>query len=179
MSATAARAGLMQCGACGLLNRPAPDAGHSHCARCAAPLNWRKPASIARTWAFLVAAAVLYIPANALPVIESGSLFGSKSDTILGGIIYFWDTGSWALAIIVFLASMVVPATKMLVLALLLVTAPGAVVGVAPETGVRRRSSPSHTRSTLSSRPTSSALSGLLNSGPCARSHPSATRVSS
>jgi paraquat-inducible protein A len=123
MSATAARAGLLQCGACGLLNRPARLAGHSHCARCAAPLHRRKPASIARTWAFLVAAAVLYIPANALPVIESGSLFGSsQSDTILGGIIYFWNTGSWVLAIIVFLASMVVPATKMLVLALLLVT---------------------------------------------------------
>ena len=123
MTATAARNGLLVCGTCGLLNTPCEAVEAAHCARCLARLHWRKPDSVARTWAFLAAAAVLYVPANLLPVIRSGSLFGTDSDnTILGGVIYFWKTGSWALAIIVFAASIVVPATKVLVLAMLLVT---------------------------------------------------------
>lgn len=123
MTATATRAGLLHCGACGLLNRPAPATGRMHCARCEAPLDRRKPGSVARTWAYVVAAAILYVPANLLPVIHSGSLLGKNPhDTILGGVIYFWTSGSWALAIIVFVASMVVPATKIVVLVLLLVT---------------------------------------------------------
>ena len=123
MIATAARSGLLVCQACGLLNRPGDEAGSWHCARCAAAVHWRKPASIARTWAFLLAATILYIPANLLPVLRTGSLFESENNTILGGVTYFWKTGSWALAIIVFVASIVVPATKIAVLSLLLVTA--------------------------------------------------------
>jgi len=121
--ATAAKSGLLVCQACGLLNRPGDDGGSWHCARCAAAVHWRKPASIARTWAFLLAAAILYVPANLLPVLRTGSLFESEDNTILGGVTYFWRTGSWALAIIVFVASIVVPATKIAVLSLLLVTA--------------------------------------------------------
>ena len=123
MIATAAKSGLLVCQACGLLNRPGDDGGSWHCARCAAAVHWRKPASIARTWAFLLAAAILYVPANLLPVLRTGSLFESENNTILGGVTYFWKTGSWALAIIVFVASIVVPATKIAVLSLLLVTA--------------------------------------------------------
>lgn len=122
MTGTAAQRGLLTCGTCGLLNRPCRPIEEAHCARCEARLHWRKPASVARTWAFLAAAAILYVPANLMPVIHSGSLFGSNSNTILGGVLYFWRTGSWALAIIVFVASIVVPATKIAVLAMLLVT---------------------------------------------------------
>lgn len=123
MIATAARAGMLHCEACGLLNRPCTASGRMHCARCEAPLHWRKPNAIVRTWAFLIAAAILYVPANLLPVIRSGSLFGSNPhDTILGGVIYFWTSGSWALAIIVFVASIVVPGTKIVSLTLLLIT---------------------------------------------------------
>ena len=58
--------------------------------------------------------------------LRSGSLFGTDTNnTILGGVFYFWQTGSWALAIIVFAASIVVPATKLVVLAMLLVTSRG------------------------------------------------------
>jgi paraquat-inducible protein A len=122
VKSTAARSNLLVCRPCGLLNRPGPGGDGWRCARCDTPLNWRKPASFSRAWAFLIAAAILYIPANILPVIESGSLFGSKSDTILGGVVYFWTSGSWALSIIVFIASIVVPATKVAALTLLLVT---------------------------------------------------------
>jgi paraquat-inducible protein A len=121
MSATAAASGLLLCRTCGLLNRPDASAAW-HCARCAAALHWRKPDSIARTWAFLIAAAILYVPANLLPIINSGSLFGSRSDTILEGVVYLWTSGTPVLSIVVFMASIVVPGAKMAALALLLVT---------------------------------------------------------
>jgi len=123
MSATAAAEGLMLCHVCRQLNLPATEAGGARCARCAAPLHWRKPNSVARTWAFVIAAALLYIPANLLPVLQSATITGSRNDTIMGGVVYFWTTGSWVLAIIVFTASIVVPGTKIAALVLLLVTA--------------------------------------------------------
>ena len=123
MTATAARAGLLLCEACYLLNHDTPGVQHPACARCGASLFARKPASLSRGWAFLIAACVLYIPANVLPVIESGSLFDSQQDTILSGIVYLWHTGSWLLAVIVFVASIVIPAAKLSSLAFLLFAA--------------------------------------------------------
>ncbi len=123
MTATALASGLLACRVCGMLNRLPTAAGGAACARCDAPLHARKPDSIARTWAFLIAAAILYIPANVLPVIHSYRLGVAKEDTILSGVVYFWTTGSWVLAIIVFVASIVVPGTKIASLALLLVAA--------------------------------------------------------
>ncbi len=93
--------------------------GELACSRCGARLHPRKPNSIARTWALLVAAFILYIPANLLPVMETGSLFGAQKDTILSGVIYLWQSGSWPLAALVFFASIVVPLAKMLILTLL------------------------------------------------------------
>jgi len=122
MTATAARAGLFLCDTCYLLNR-ADGLPRPACARCGSHLHARKPGSLTRTWAFLITAALLYIPANVLPVINSGSLFETQTDTILSGIVYFWRTGSWVLAIIVFTASIVIPALKLCSLAFLLVSA--------------------------------------------------------
>lgn len=122
MTATAARAGLLLCPTCALLNR-AGGIEHAACARCGAPLHARKPNSLRRTWAFLVAAAILYVPANLLPVMYSGSLFESQTDTILSGVAYLWNTGSWFLAIIVFTASIAIPAAKLVSLTVLLVFA--------------------------------------------------------
>ncbi|HEY0336266.1 MAG TPA: paraquat-inducible protein A [Burkholderiales bacterium] len=67
-----------------------------------------------RTWTFLVAAMILYIPANVLPIMETESLFDSQSDTIMSGVVFLWTTGSWVLALIVFVASIMVPLLKML-----------------------------------------------------------------
>lgn len=119
---TAAEAGMLGCHACGLLSRPSA-AGHTlECARCGASLHVRKPYSISRTWAFLMAAAILYIPANVLPVMETGSLFGAQKDTILSGVVYLWTSGSWPLAAIIFVASIMVPGGKLLALTVLLVS---------------------------------------------------------
>ena len=127
----AASLGLWRCHDCGLLSRaeaapadnqlPAPSHG-ACCPRCGAQLHRRKPDSVSRAWAFLVAAVILYVPANVMPVMETGSLFGSQQDTIMSGVAYLWNSGSWALAAIVFVASIVVPLAKILALALLLVS---------------------------------------------------------
>jgi paraquat-inducible protein A len=120
---TAARAGLFVCHDCGLLSKPAAHAHEGHCPRCGAQLHFRKPGSIARTWAFVIAAVILYIPANALPVMDTSSLFGAQTDTILSGVVYLWTSGSWPLAVIVFIASIAVPMLKIIALTFLVLTA--------------------------------------------------------
>lgn len=116
---TAASVGLASCHACGLVSRLAAQAYESRCTRCDAALHVRKPNSISRTWALLIAAFVLYIPANLLPVTITRSIFGVQSDTIMSGVAYFWNTGSYDLAIIIFTASIFVPLAKLLALSLL------------------------------------------------------------
>lgn len=93
------------------------------CPRCGAHLQRRKPDSIARTWALLLAALVLYVPANLLPVMYTNLLGKRFETTILGGILDFWQGGNWGIAILIFIASVGVPITKFIALALLLVTA--------------------------------------------------------
>jgi paraquat-inducible protein A len=117
---TAAGAGFAQCRACGLLQPLAHE--HAHCARCHAALHLRRPNSLARTWAFLIAAAILYIPANLLPIMRTDTIFGSQDSTIMSGVVYFWTSGEWSLAIVVFVASILVPMLKLSVLVILLLT---------------------------------------------------------
>jgi paraquat-inducible protein A len=117
---TAADAGLLACHTCHLLNKPS-EVGHDlACARCGASLHTRKPDSVTRSWALLIAAGILYVPANVLPVMETGSLFGAQSDTIMSGVVYLWVSGSWPLAVIVFVASILVPGSKLIALSVLL-----------------------------------------------------------
>lgn len=122
MNVTAARLGYLTCHACGLLHRAS---GHAHglfCTRCGAALHTRKRDSVARAWALLIAAYVLIVPANVLPVMVSGSLFGSESDTIMSGVAFLWSDGSWLLAAILFIASIAVPFAKLLAMTFLLVS---------------------------------------------------------
>ena len=119
---TAASRGFLVCHACGMLSRAAPHSHEACCPRCGTPLHVRKPDSIARTWALLLTAMVMYIPANLLPMMNTSSLFGSESDTIMSGVVYFWTSGSWYLALIIFIASIMVPLMKMIALVVLLVT---------------------------------------------------------
>lgn len=113
---TAAQCGLALCHDCGLLARVPAHAHAFFCPRCGAAMHLRKPASLSRTWAFLIAAMVMYIPANVLPVMYTNSLFGAEDDTILSGVVYLWTSGSWSLAIVVFVASIAVPMLKILAL---------------------------------------------------------------
>ncbi|MEJ0003316.1 MAG: paraquat-inducible protein A [Pararobbsia sp.] len=113
---------MITCHACGMLNRHVPGAATERCRRCNAVLHMRKPDSLMRTWALLIAAVIMYLPANLLPVMHTISLFGDEDDTIMSGIVYFWTSGSWPLAIIVFIASFMVPMLKLVVLGLLTIT---------------------------------------------------------
>jgi paraquat-inducible protein A len=123
MTTTAASQGYLLCEGCYRLNHVPPEVQAPACARCGNALHARKPESLKRTWAYLIAAAILYLPANLLPVMESGGLFMSTSDTIWSGIVYLWETNSQILALIVFTASMVIPAAKLMSMAWLLLNA--------------------------------------------------------
>lgn len=117
---TAIEAGLLPCLTCGLVSRP-PRHGAAACPRCRARLHARKPAAVLRSWTFLLSAMALYIPANLLPIMQTQSLFGWQSDTILSGVVFLWKSGSWPIAIIVFVASIVVPLLKMIALFVILI----------------------------------------------------------
>ena len=117
---TASRLGLVSCHACDLVS-PRTLEG-TPCPRCGATLHHRKPDSLARTWAFLLAAYILYIPANLLPVMVTQSILGTQQDTILSGVIYLWLSGSHMLAVLVLIASIVVPLLKMVILTFLLLS---------------------------------------------------------
>jgi paraquat-inducible protein A len=120
---TASDSGLVSCHACGNVQKRARAGAPQHCARCGAHIHERNPDSLMRTTALLIAAALLYIPANLLPVMHTASLVGDEDDTIMSGIVYFWTSGSWPLAVIVFIASILVPMLKLIVLGLLTITA--------------------------------------------------------
>lgn len=95
--------------------------GH-RCDRCGAPLHERKRNAITRGWAFLLAALICYVPANLLPVMRT-EMFGQVMDsTIADGVVEFWEDGSWDIALIIFIASIGVPAIKFLSLGTLLYT---------------------------------------------------------
>ncbi|MGZ5095160.1 MAG: paraquat-inducible protein A [Burkholderiales bacterium] len=119
---SALQAGLVSCEACGLLVRPVSAANPGHCPRCGTRLEWRRSNAIQYTWAFIVGAAILYVPANMLPVLTTYRLGSSESDTILAGIISLYTSGSWPLALIVLIASFMIPLGKLAALAYLLIT---------------------------------------------------------
>jgi Uncharacterized paraquat-inducible protein A len=111
--------GLIGCHVCGLVCRE-PQVDGAACPRCGAALQRRKAASVVRTWALLIAAFILYIPANVLPIMRTVSVGDVDDNTIISGVVELWVKGSPDLAIIVFTASIVVPMLKFFVLATLL-----------------------------------------------------------
>ena len=94
----------------------------TRCPRCDSPVHKRKPNSISRTWAYLIAALIFYIPANVLPVMYTNLLGNRSESTIMSGVIEFFESGSWDIAILIFVASVLVPCIKFLVLGMLLIT---------------------------------------------------------
>ena len=114
--------GLQSCETCGLPSRPAPGEAEGHCPRCGEELSFRKSASIQRTWAFLIAAAICYVPANVLPVLTTVTATGTESDTILQGVVLLWSPTGWPLSLIVLVASIMIPSAKILAMAYLLIT---------------------------------------------------------
>jgi paraquat-inducible protein A len=92
------------------------------CPRCGAALHARKPRSLERTWAWLIAAALCYLPANLLPIMKVTSLGRAQADTIMSGVVYLLVHGMWPLALVVFTASVFVPLLKIAILFGLLIS---------------------------------------------------------
>lgn len=116
---TAKQSGLVSCHMCHLLCRNIVDQDIV-CPRCGETLHSRKPNSIGRTWALVIAALIFYIPANLFPMTHTTSFGNVQSDTILSGVVFFFETGSWPVALVIFIASVFVPLLKLLVLMVLL-----------------------------------------------------------
>jgi paraquat-inducible protein A len=112
----------MSCDLCGLVCDGRPPASHAtiECSRCGTVVLPRKADALRRTAALLVAALILYIPANILPVMYTRLLGSEGESTILEGVIEFWRSGSWDIALLIFTASVAVPCTKFLAIGLLL-----------------------------------------------------------
>lgn len=119
---TAANSGFFNCHSCGLIVTRLPDWVRVACPRCGAHLHLRKQNSILRTWSLVIAAFIFYIPANLLPVTITTYLGSTQTDTIISGVLFFMQTGSWGIALIIFVASIVVPIAKLIVLSGLLIS---------------------------------------------------------
>jgi paraquat-inducible protein A len=112
--------GAVSCHTCGLVSLP--QAHDAHCPRCGSHLHRRRPNAIIRAWALLIAAMVLYIPANIYPVLQVIQLGSGAPSTILGGVVELLDAGMIPLAALVFFASVAVPMLKVIGLMTLLVS---------------------------------------------------------
>jgi len=112
----------LACLSCDLIS---PAREGEACPRCGAALHRRKPASLNRAWALLIAAAVLYIPANTFPVLTLIEFGRGNPSTILGGVQQLVAAHLWSLAILVFVASITVPVLKILGLTVMLLSVHG------------------------------------------------------
>jgi paraquat-inducible protein A len=111
------------CEACGLVSVPTGRSAAPHdgkCPRCGSKLHARKPNSLHATWAFVIGAAILYIPANYYPVLTVIQLGAGQPATIIGGVEELLSSGMYPLALLVFFASVLVPMFKLIGLAIML-----------------------------------------------------------
>jgi len=113
-------AGILICTECHELNRQEAGARSQTCTRCGAMVHARRPNSLTRTWALLITAAILYIPANVLPIMTVSTLGQGSPDTIMSGVITLMQHGMLPIAAVVFIASILVPTFKLVGIALLL-----------------------------------------------------------
>lgn len=119
---TGIQMGLVSCNICGLLTAPDSVETPGQCPRCGNTLALRRRDVFQRTWALLLAAVICYIPANVLPVMNTTTPGYAEKDTIISGVVLLYKTGSWPLALIVLIASVIIPLAKIAALSYLLLT---------------------------------------------------------
>ena len=117
-SATALQQGLMTCRTCGKL--VSPKVANPRCPRCGSRVSARIPGSQSTTWALVIAGFLLLIPANILPITYVVYLGNGDPDTIISGVFSLADDGMIPIAVLVFVASIVVPILKLLGISFLL-----------------------------------------------------------
>ncbi len=113
-------AGILVCTECHELNKQEADVDEQSCTRCGAQVHARRPNSLTRTWALLITAAIIYVPANVLPIMTVSSLGRGEPSTIMSGVIELVQHGMIPIATVVFIASILVPTFKLVGIALLL-----------------------------------------------------------
>ena len=116
--------GLTDCSVCHAIVKVSIQANGevAYCPRCDSEVHVRKPDAIQKTWAYLIASIVFYIPANVLPMMHVVTFAGTESDTIMSGVLYFMNTGAYLIAFVIFTASIFVPILKILILIYLLIS---------------------------------------------------------
>lgn len=92
------------------------------CPCCKSTIHSRHTNSLSRTWALLIAAIILYIPANFLPIMTVSYFGDGQPDTIFSGVILLMGAGMWPLALVIFVASIVIPVLKLVILLFLLIS---------------------------------------------------------
>ena len=112
---TARAAGLVGCRECGRVH----PRGTAACALCGTPLESRDATSLQRVWAWLIAGMIAYVPANLYPMLRTSTFGRTEENTIVGGVIELVQYGSWGVAAIVFVASVVIPIGKFIAIAYL------------------------------------------------------------
>ncbi len=107
---SAAARGLATCHTCCKLSQVAVE----HCPRCGAKLHLRVADSLHRTMALVITAAILYVPANVLPIMTTDQLGRATDSTIMGGVVLLWHHGSYPIAAVIFFASVIIPLSKLM-----------------------------------------------------------------
>jgi len=116
---------LIACSVCHQLLKYSPKKDKNTilcCPRCKSKVQSRRHNSIQQTWALVIASIIFIIPANLLPMMHVDTFAGSQSDTIMSGVIYFIQSGSWPIALVIFVASIFVPVLKIMILLYLLIS---------------------------------------------------------
>lgn len=122
---TARQQGLIACHFCHTLSKyPSDDSAKISvtCPCCQSVIHSRIPASLNKTWALLIAALILYVPANTLPIMQVILWGNGQPDTILSGIMHLLDGGMWPLALLIFIASIFIPILKLIILTGLMIS---------------------------------------------------------
>jgi paraquat-inducible protein A len=114
---TARDAGMVACTSCGIVVRQ----DVASCPRCHARMQSRDDGSIQRVLAWLIAGLIVYVPANMYPMLRTTQMFKSQDSTIVGGVVDLIHHHAYAIAAIVFVASVVIPVGKFIVIAYLAV----------------------------------------------------------
>lgn len=107
---------LIACHECDLLMRK-PSAGHGErveCPRCGYELYTHRHQVVRRSLALVIAALLLYVPANFLPIMQLNLLGQGSKDTVWSGVLGLYNSGMQGIAVVVFLCSMAVPLLKLL-----------------------------------------------------------------
>jgi len=113
--------GIAGCHTCGLAVNM-NNQSHVECPRCGSEVHYRKPNSVSRAWAFLIAAFIMYIPANTEPMMRTTALGNEEADTIMSGVLYFLSAGEWYLALVIFAASVMLPLLKIIAIGYILIS---------------------------------------------------------